>query len=65
MSADQYANKVLPPFVDLAEKYGICAPICMQIIRPVLHGKLLVSLLSPLHLRNAYPCAVGQSLETG
>ncbi|KAJ2920447.1 hypothetical protein H1R20_g16647, partial [Candolleomyces eurysporus] len=38
---EDYANKVLPPLEDLAEKYGVCAPICMQIIRPVLHSKLV------------------------
>ena len=43
-----YANKVLPPLEDLAEKYGIGAPICMQIIRPVLHSKLVVRHISTL-----------------
>lgn len=41
--AKDYAAKVLPSLAELGETYGICAPICMQIIRPMLHGTLLVS----------------------
>ncbi|KAE9385705.1 hypothetical protein BT96DRAFT_1006795 [Gymnopus androsaceus JB14] len=41
VSPEDYANKVLPPFRDLHEKYGISPPVCMQIIRPVLHTQLL------------------------
>jgi THO complex subunit 2 len=42
-----YTNKILPSLAELGEKYGISAPICMQIIRPMLQGALLVS---PYHL---------------
>lgn len=42
VSPQDYANKVLPSPAELREKYGICAPICMQIVRPMLHGALLV-----------------------
>ncbi|KAJ3922736.1 transcription factor/nuclear export subunit protein 2-domain-containing protein [Lentinula edodes] len=45
VSPHDYATKVLPPLRDLYEKFGICAPICMQIIRPVLHAQLLDSAL--------------------
>ncbi|KAJ3723327.1 transcription factor/nuclear export subunit protein 2-domain-containing protein [Lentinula raphanica] len=45
LSPQDYATKVLPPLRDLCEKYGICAPMCMQIIRPVLHAQLLESAL--------------------
>ncbi|KAJ3795196.1 transcription factor/nuclear export subunit protein 2-domain-containing protein [Lentinula aff. detonsa] len=41
LSPQDYATKVLPPLRELYEKYGICAPMCMQIIRPVLHAQLL------------------------
>ncbi|KAF7353062.1 THO complex subunit 2 [Mycena venus] len=41
VSPQDYANKVLPPLAELGELYGICAPICMHIIRPVLNAKLL------------------------
>jgi hypothetical protein len=37
-----YAAKVLPSIAELGEVYGISAPICMQIIRPVLQASLLV-----------------------
>jgi len=43
VSSQDYAQKVLPPLAELGETYGICAPICMQIIRPMLNGLLLVS----------------------
>uniref|UniRef100_A0A0W0FKZ3 THO complex subunit 2 n=1 Tax=Moniliophthora roreri TaxID=221103 RepID=A0A0W0FKZ3_MONRR len=45
ISPQDYANKILPPLGDLGEKYGISAPICMQIIRPVLHTQLLETAL--------------------
>ncbi|KIK65595.1 hypothetical protein GYMLUDRAFT_70692 [Collybiopsis luxurians FD-317 M1] len=45
VSPGDYANKVLPPLRDLHEKYGISAPVCMQIVRPVLHTQLLESAL--------------------
>lgn len=41
-----YAGKVLPSIAELGEVYGISAPICMQIIRPVLHASLLSSALA-------------------
>ncbi|TFK29236.1 hypothetical protein FA15DRAFT_664153 [Coprinopsis marcescibilis] len=41
MSLDDYATKILPPLREMGEQYGISAPICMQIIRPVLQQKLL------------------------
>jgi THO complex subunit 2 len=44
-----YAGKVLPPIAELAEVYGISAPICMQIIRPVLQASLLVCGPFPIH----------------
>jgi THO complex subunit 2 len=43
ISPEVYATKVLPSLGDLGEKYGLCAPICMQIYRPVWHVNLLVS----------------------
>ncbi|KDR65812.1 hypothetical protein GALMADRAFT_148396 [Galerina marginata CBS 339.88] len=46
ISADDYATKVLPPFPELAQVYGICPPICMQIIRPVLNASLPTSALA-------------------
>lgn len=42
VTAQDYSQKVLPPLRDLGEMYGISAPICMQIFRPVLNGLLLV-----------------------
>jgi len=44
VSPQDYANKVIPSVAELAERYGLCAPICMQIIRPVLHTSLLASM---------------------
>ncbi|RDB20480.1 THO complex subunit 2 [Hypsizygus marmoreus] len=41
-----YATKVLPSIGELGVVYGICAPICMQIIRPVLHESLLETALA-------------------
>ena len=43
IQAQDYAQKVVPTLAELGEKYGICAPICMQIIRPILHSTLLAS----------------------
>ncbi|KAL6309570.1 transcription factor/nuclear export subunit protein 2-domain-containing protein [Sparassis latifolia] len=40
-----YAQRILPSLTDLSEKYGICAPICMQMVRPVLSGALLSAAL--------------------
>ncbi|KAK7060210.1 THO2 plays a role in transcriptional elongation [Paramarasmius palmivorus] len=45
ISPQDYATKILPPLGDLGDKYGISAPICMQIIRPVLHTQLLETAL--------------------
>ncbi|KAG7448931.1 uncharacterized protein BT62DRAFT_653210 [Guyanagaster necrorhizus] len=44
--AEDYANKIIPPISELGEKYGICAPICMQILRPVLHDAMLKTALA-------------------
>ncbi|KAF5387899.1 hypothetical protein D9615_000104 [Tricholomella constricta] len=41
-----YATKVLPSIGELGVVYGICAPICMQIIRPVLQASILTSALA-------------------
>jgi THO complex subunit 2 len=41
-----YAQKVVPTLAELGEKYGICLPICMQIIRPILHSSLLASAIA-------------------
>nr|VWP00540.1 Palmitoyltransferase AKR1 (EC (Ankyrin repeat-containing protein AKR1) [Ganoderma boninense] len=46
ISAQAYATKVVPSLAELNEKYGICAPICMQIYRPILHGTLLAAALA-------------------
>ncbi|KAK7061446.1 THO complex subunit 2 [Favolaschia claudopus] len=43
VSPQDYSGKVLPSLADLGELYGICAPICMHIIRPVLNAKLLAA----------------------
>jgi THO complex subunit 2 len=40
---EDYATKILPSLADLGELYGISAPICMQIIRPMLNSILLVN----------------------
>jgi len=42
ISEEDYATKILPTITELGRDYGICAPICMQIMRPVLHASLLV-----------------------
>jgi THO complex subunit 2 len=47
VSSVDYSEKVLPPLAELGEKYGICAPVCMQIIRPMLNGMLLVGATLP------------------
>ncbi|RDX55708.1 hypothetical protein OH76DRAFT_1461168 [Lentinus brumalis] len=46
ISPEDYANKVVPPLAELHEKYGICAPICMRIYRPILNGALLSAALA-------------------
>lgn len=43
IQSQDYAQKVVPTLTELGEKYGICPPICMQIIRPLLHSSLLAS----------------------
>ncbi|OSX60384.1 hypothetical protein POSPLADRAFT_1058548 [Postia placenta MAD-698-R-SB12] len=45
ISPQEYAQKVVPPLAELSEKYGICAPICMQIVRPILNAALLSAAL--------------------
>ena len=42
ISPQDYSHKILPPLSELGETYGISAPICMQIIRPMLNASLLV-----------------------
>jgi THO complex subunit 2 len=46
IQSQEYAQKVVPTLAELGEKYGICAPICMQIIRPILHSSLLASAMA-------------------
>ncbi|KAI0722891.1 transcription factor/nuclear export subunit protein 2-domain-containing protein [Earliella scabrosa] len=46
ISPEDYATKVVPSLAELNEKYGICAPICMQIYRPILNGALLAAALA-------------------
>lgn len=41
--SQDYAQKVVPTLAELGEKYGICPPICMQIVRPILHSSLLAA----------------------
>ncbi|KAF9224309.1 hypothetical protein BS17DRAFT_779623 [Gyrodon lividus] len=43
---EDYAKKILPPLADLGELYGMSAPICMQIVRPMLNNILLKTALS-------------------
>ncbi|KAH8106136.1 transcription factor/nuclear export subunit protein 2-domain-containing protein [Cristinia sonorae] len=38
---EDYAHKIIPSLTELHDLYGISAPICMQIIRPIMHGILL------------------------
>ncbi|KAF9569407.1 hypothetical protein CPC08DRAFT_182366 [Agrocybe pediades] len=44
--AADYANKILPSLRELGKDYGICAPICMQIYRPVLNASILAAALA-------------------
>jgi THO complex subunit 2 len=46
IQSQDYAQKVVPTLAELGEKYGICPPICMQIIRPILHSSLLASAMA-------------------
>ncbi|THH13890.1 hypothetical protein EW146_g6381 [Bondarzewia mesenterica] len=46
MSPQDYANKVIPKLSELGEIYGICPPVCMQIMRPILHSTLLPAALA-------------------
>jgi THO complex subunit 2 len=46
IQSQDYDQKVVPTLAELGEKYGICAPICMQIIRPILHSSLLASAMA-------------------
>jgi THO complex subunit 2 len=43
IQSQDYAQKVVPTLAELGEKYGICLPICMQIVRPILHSSLLAA----------------------
>ena len=43
IQSQDYAQKVVPTLAELGEKYGICPPICMQIVRPILHSSLLAA----------------------
>ncbi|THG95393.1 hypothetical protein EW026_g6253 [Hermanssonia centrifuga] len=43
--AQIYTEKVLPSLAELNKAYGICPPICMQIVRPKLHLLLLTAAL--------------------
>ncbi|CAL1701359.1 unnamed protein product [Somion occarium] len=45
VSPQDYAQKIVPPLTELNKTYGISAPICMQIYRPILHNKLLTAAL--------------------
>ncbi|TFY81790.1 hypothetical protein EWM64_g2223 [Hericium alpestre] len=44
--AQDYAAKIVPSLGELGELYGICAPIVMQIMRPILQASLLKSALA-------------------
>ncbi|KAI0776038.1 transcription factor/nuclear export subunit protein 2-domain-containing protein [Trametes elegans] len=46
LTPEDYAHKVVPPLSELGEKYGICAPMCMQIYRPILNKTLLAAALA-------------------
>jgi THO complex subunit 2 len=46
IQSQDYAQKVVPTLAELGVKYGICLPICMQIIRPILHSSLLASAMA-------------------
>lgn len=43
ITPEEYATKVVPPLGELNQKYGIAAPMCMQIYRPIFNKALLVS----------------------
>ena len=43
IQSQDYAQKVVSTLAELGDKYGICPPICMQIIRPILHSSLLAT----------------------
>ena len=43
MKPGEYESKIVPRLKDLNQIYGIVPPICMQILRPILHAKLVVS----------------------
>ncbi|KAI0832504.1 transcription factor/nuclear export subunit protein 2-domain-containing protein [Trametes gibbosa] len=45
ITPEEYANKVVPSLAELNEQYGICAPMCMQIYRPIMNKALLVGIL--------------------
>ncbi|KAJ7591413.1 transcription factor/nuclear export subunit protein 2-domain-containing protein [Mycena floridula] len=45
ITPEEYASKVVPSIAELGQKYGIPAPICMQIIRPMLHSQILAAAL--------------------
>lgn len=49
ISPQDYADKILPSIAELGLVYGICPPICMQVIRPVLHASLLVCCIPLRH----------------
>ncbi|TFY55341.1 hypothetical protein EVG20_g9356 [Dentipellis fragilis] len=44
--SSEYAEKVVPSLADLGQLYGIGAPICMQIMRPIWHSTLLKAALA-------------------
>ncbi|KAL1944225.1 hypothetical protein VTO73DRAFT_3410 [Trametes versicolor] len=46
ITPEDYATKVVPPLGDLSVKYGIGAPICMQIYRPIFNRTLLAAALA-------------------
>ncbi|KAI0047273.1 hypothetical protein FA95DRAFT_1664524 [Auriscalpium vulgare] len=46
VDAHDYAKKLAPSLSELGEKYGLAAPICMQILRPIWHSALLAHALS-------------------
>ncbi|CDO68724.1 hypothetical protein BN946_scf184652.g51 [Trametes cinnabarina] len=46
IAPEDYAQKVVPPLSELNEKYGICAPMCMQIYRPIFNKALLAAALA-------------------
>ncbi|KAH9899792.1 transcription factor/nuclear export subunit protein 2-domain-containing protein [Cubamyces lactineus] len=46
ITPEEYSQKVVPALSELNEKYGICAPICMQIYRPIMNRALLAAALA-------------------